>query len=377
MILGVVEDFSSDVVLDSELTAVSTTGLSFNSGVHPSVTIENLLQFLPFPKITFTDYSASKTYGIYSQSKKREDLVMYDDVVYQSLLANNINHTPSSSPTYWLPTNMESLVLKSFIDKVQDRVYSDLSLSKRLINSQFIYEVGENETTLQGNYSCWVFEPKGSDYVKIILNQICLQAMTTNDVNLYVINQGVLVDTLILHPNNGLLEFEDYDYSFIGKGQWIFAFDSNVTVLSNNGQIDPLKYDSFVCYTATGIGNTPQSATWNKSTTGNGLCFNVSTVLDSDVYIKNNLKNFGVFIRATFELMAMEVFLNNPNNRSNLEQRYQQDRELLLPQTMSLDMNTVAKRYDTELKRCKRIIEKTFDTQLSESDEFEIEITSI
>lgn len=377
MILGVAEDFSSTVVLDSELTSVSTTGLVLNSGVHPSITIDNLLSFLAIPKVTFTAWDDATIYGIYSTTKKRSDIVSHEGILYQSLVDENEDNQPDESTDEWLPTNIESLTLKSFIDKVKDKVYSDLSLTKRLINSQLIYEVGKYETTLPVNYAAWVFEPKGSDYVTITLNQICFQAMTTDDVNLYVINQGVLVDTLILKPNNGILEFKDYGYSFKGQGDWKFVIDSDVVVLANQGFVDELKYDGFVCYTAAGLGDAPETAIYNKQTRGNGLGFNVSVTLDSSVYIDNNFKNLGTFIRSTFELMTLQVFLHNSSNRSNSAQRTQQDRELLVAETKALDMNTIAKRYQTEYENCKDVIRKTFDTQLYKSDELSVDVNSL
>jgi len=376
MILGIKEDFSSNVLLDAELTTASTSGLCLNSGVHPSITIENLLSFLSFPKVSPELWDSAKTYGSYNVSKKRSDLVTYEGVIYQSLLGTNLNKQPDTETTYWLETNIESLTLKSFIDKVQDRVYSDLSLTKRLINSQHIYQVGKTEILLPNDYVAWVFEPRGSDYVTITLNQVALQALTTDDTNLYVINQGILVDTLVLTPNNGKFEFKELNYSFKGQGEWIFAIDST-NVLVSSGYVDPLSYDGFICYTVTGTGNAPETATWSLHQVGNGLGFTVSASLDSSVYIENNLSNFGNFVRVTFELMALEVFLHNSSNRSNRNEKLQGDKELLVAETKSLEMNTVAKRHQTEYDRCKRLIAKTFDTQLATNDEFVVEIDSI
>ena len=72
------------------------------------------------------------------------------------------------------------------------------------------------------------------------------------------------------------------------------------------------------------------------------------------------------------------MFLHNSNNRSNRTEFIQQNKELLIAETKALDMNTVAKRYCTELDRAKRAIQKTFDTQLGENDDdFNIELTSV
>ena len=248
MILGIKEDFSSNVYLDTELTSVSTSGLYLNSGVHPSITVDNLLSFLSFPKVIPTLWDLATTYQSYNVSKNRSDLVTYEGVIYQSLQNTNVNKQPDTETDYWLKTNIESLTLKSFIDKVQDRVYADLYLTKRLINSQHIYQIGDTKFLLPNDYAGWVFQPKGSDYVTITLNQVSLQALTTAPTNLYVINQGILIDTLVLTPNNGKFEFKELNYSFKGQGEWIFAIDST-NVLVSSGYIDPLSYDGFVCYT--------------------------------------------------------------------------------------------------------------------------------
>ena len=377
MVLGISEDFTRDIVLDAELASASSTGLSLNSGVHTSITLDNLLEFLPDSDATFLDWDVEKTYGVYSDTKNRANIVVFNSVIYQSIKGDNTGNSPDEEDSiYWMETNLESLVLKSFIDKVKDKVYSDLNLIKRLVNSQKIYEVGRHDMMLPNQYCGYVFEPKGSDYLSFTLNQVSFQGLTTDDVNLYVINEGRLVDTLVLHPNNGAFEWKNLGYKFKGEGKWIFAVDSQM-VKTNQGVVDPLKYDGFVVYTTTGLGETPQSATWVYETTGNGLGFNVSVCLDSSIYIDNNLDYFGGFIRSTFELMTLQMFLHNSNNRSNRNEFIQLNKELLAYETKSLEGNTVARRYNKEMERAKRAIEKTFDTQLSDdSGCFDIELTS-
>lgn len=380
MILGISEDFSTDVVLDAELNEASSSGLNLNSGTHPSITVNNLLAFLPFYDITIAEWDVDKIYSEYSQSKKRTDLVKIGDIIYQSLQNANLAFDPETETAYWLPTNIESLTLKAFISRVQDKVYADLNLTKRLVNNQFIYEVGKHDFTLPNDYAAWVFEPKGSDYLSFTINQIAIQANTLMDVNLYVLNElsdtCVLVDTLVLTPNNGLFELKELKYRFSGKGRWIFAIDSQ-SVKSNQGVVDSLLYDGFVCYTATGIGLTPETAEWSDQSTGIGIGFNISVVLDSRVYIENNIDNLANFVRSTFELMSLQMFLHNSGNRSNRSETIQAERELLVAETKVLDANTVAKRYTDEKKEAKRLIDKTFDTQLSsDDDEFNIELSS-
>jgi hypothetical protein len=376
MILGITEDFSTNITLDAELTSLPSSGLYLNSGVHPSITVNNLLSFLSFEDITIADWDIATTYGIYSQTKKKSDLVSYNGKIYQCILANN-GLQPDENADEWLETNLDSLKLKNFLSKVEDRVYADLRLTKRLINNQFIYNVGKVENLLPNDYSAWIFEPKGSDYVTIKLNQVSIQKSGTTPINLYVINQGVLVDTLTITPSDGKVEFKDLNYSFSGKGKWIFAIDST-EVFTTTSYVDMLQYDGFVCYTASGIGGSAESATYMDSIIGNGLGFNVSVELNSQLYIDNNISSLGNFVRATFELMTLELFLNNSENRGNRNQQIQMDRDNLIAETKSLDMNTVARRYNNELAIARKTIAKTFDTQLSvEISDFEIDETSI
>jgi len=377
MIVGLTEDFSIDVVLDSELTT-SESGLFLNSGVHPSVTIGNLLSFLPFKDVTLTAWNDVTTYGVYSVSRKKVDLVTYTGKIYQSIKTGNLNKTPGTDTDYWLETDFDSLKIKNHIYKVMDRVYSDLRLTRQLINNQFIYEVGKNVLNLPNDYAAWIFEPKGSDYVSIRLNQVSFQKTGTTPVNLYVINQGVLVETLEITPSDGIVEFKNLNYTFKGKGQWIFAIDST-EVIAGSGYVDPLKYDGFVCYTGTGIGASPESANYSYSQMSNGICFNVSCYKDSQVYIENNMIDLANFIKATFELMSLEVFLTNPENRDNRVESIQADRDALIAETKSLDMNTVAKKYQTELKCAKNVIALAFDTQLfsDPDDDYGIEVDGL
>lgn len=375
MELGFVEDFTTDVVLDKELKLNSKTGIILNSGVHPSLTLDNLLQFLPIPEFKIENYKNDQNYNKFSESQDRKDIVSFNNEVYECLVNNLIGTEPGSNNS-WLKTNKESLILKSFSQKVKDKVISDLKLSKRLINSQYLYDLGNHELTLSGDYSAFVFEAKGSDYISFTINEIAIQALTNDPVNLYVINQGRLIDTIAIHPKDGKLEFENISYTFSGPGKWMFAIDSQ-KILSNSNWIDSLKYDGFLCYTATGTGVSPENCEWSYNSTGNGLGFNISVTLESDKYIEQNLLNFSEHIRNTFELMALQSFLYNSNNRSNRNTNMQMDKDLLMYETKELQANTVAKRYHSSLKEAKRIINKTFDTQLGDNDGLEIEIVSV
>lgn len=375
MKLGFAEDYTTNVQLDKELTLNSKTGIILNSGLHPYVTVDNLLQFLPSIDLEISTYNSTKKYGNYSETRSREDIVKYNDKLYQCRVKDTVGINPDANSDVWLLTNKESLILKSWIEKVKDKVISDLNQSKRLINSQYIYENGVTKSVLPNDYAGWVFESKGSDYVSITINEISIQATTSNPINLYVINQGELKDTITINPKNGNVSFEEIKYTFSGRGKWIFAIDS-IEVKTNFGWVDELKYDGFVCYPVTGIGNTPDGASYTYQNVSNGFGFNVSVTLESDNYLKYNLLNFTSFIRACFEYMTLQMFSSNSHQRSNRNENGI-NKEILLMETKDLEANTSAKRYFHELKEARKIVQKTFDTQIGFSGGFEVEVTSV
>ncbi len=376
MILTFAEDFSSSVNLDSELRSTPESGLYLNRGVLPILTANNLLSVLPNEDLTFSGWDETTSYSEFSTSKDKSDIVSYEDKVYQSIADDNLDNLPTDTD-YWLETNIESLRIKSWLWTVQDNLLSQLSLHKKLIENQFIYDVGDTLITLPHDYAAWVFEPKGSDYVKIKINQMSLQADTTDPVTVSVVNQKSIVDTITLNPNNGLLEFEDVNYTISGKGRFLFVFPSQ-DVYSENAFNDPLRYNGFVCYPLIGQGDTPEGADYVETSYGNGLNFNVSAYLDSGDYVENNLLHFGRAFQAQAEMDFIQMLRFNSNVRTNLEQReIGVDKSYLDFQAADLSTNTVAKKYMTEIKEAKKSIEKSFDRFLKSPKRLTVKRSSV
>ena len=67
-------------------------------------------------------------------------------------------------------------------------------------------------------------------------------------------------------------------------------------------------------------------------TSNNGLNFNITVVFDGATYIENNLKDFGNYIQASWVLDVLNMFLHNSNNRSNISERIQLDKQKLREQ---------------------------------------------
>ena len=376
MVLGISEDYTVDIDFDSELTNIPSSGLYINSGVHPSITNENILEFLPKTVITFIEWSDATTYAVFTETRNKKDIVLKGGKIYQSIKAG-VNQDPTATDSlYWLESNMDSLRLKNFIEKVKDRVYTDLSLDKRLINNQFLYDNGVNATTLLNDYAGWVIEPKGSDYVSFRINQISLQKDGVTPVNLYIINQNTLIKTITITPNNGELNFVNTDIVLSGKGAFKLVIDST-DVYVGDSQIDPKRFDGFVAYTTNGTGNAPEISKYTYSTYGNGIGLNITAYLDSKVYVDNNLSNFGSFIRATFEYMAFQMFMHNSSNASNRVQRLQMADNILMAELKEMKSDTVVRRYINEKSNAVKMLEKTFDTQLKSQGGLTTEIGSL
>lgn len=360
------QDFGSSVNLDSSLSGTPDSGLFWNRGVHPLVTIDNLLKFLPNIDITFSAYSVTATYSTFATSKSKNDIVTHSGKTYEALLPSSelSPKTPGTDTTYWLETNIQSLRVKSFLWSVDENFKSALQLSKSLIENQYIYNIGKTAQTLSGDFIGWAFEPKNSDYVKIKINQIAFQANTNVAQNLYIINQGILIDTLVLNPKNGILEFEAINYTISGKGAFYFVF-ANVEVLTEGAYNDSLRYSGFVCYPIVGNGLTAASADYSQTSNGNGLNFNISCYLDSSDYINNNSVHLAKFKQCQFEMDVIQMFLHNSNIQSNTAERVigsQNLTGLLATETMDLTLNTIARKYTNELKKAKQAIERTFDS---------------
>lgn len=363
MNLTFAEDFSSEAVLDSELLGTPLSGLYWNRGVHPTLTVDNLLTMLPIKQLTFADWDAAAVYGEFNTSRKKSDVVTLGGKIYQSIEDTNEGNDPAAeNSAYWLETNLDSLRIKSFIWTVDDNVLSALTLNRMLIENQYIYNIGESTKTIAEDFFGWVYEPKGSDYVTIRINQIAIQSESTDPLSLYVVNQGVLIDTLAITPDNGRLEFEDLGYTFKGKGPFYFILEGGIDVLAGEAYNDPLKYSGFVCYPVTGIGATAEDAEYSIASSSNGLSFNVSCYLDSSTYIENNKVDLSPFYRVQFEYDFIRMTVHDSNNRFNAEERIMsKNPELLAAESLDMRGATIAKKYSKELKRTTEVINKTFD----------------
>lgn len=376
MVLGISEDYTSQIVLDSQLRELPASGLFLNSGVHPSITTANLLKFLPTINITFAAWNVATAYGVYESTRNYSDIVLDGGKIFQCIKANTGDAT--SVATSWLETNIESLRIKNLLYNVEQRVYSDLNLNKQLVENQYLYEDGDSTFTLPEDYSAWVLQAKNSDYISFRINQISVQRNGTTPVNIYLINQGILIKTITVAPANGSISFVDVNEILIGKGKWLIAVDSGVEVYSGNTVIDSLSFDGFTAHLETGIGNAPETAKYSKTAKGNGIGMNITVSFSGKQYIDNNVNELAYLIRSTFEYFVFQMFLHNSNNVSSRESRIQMNSDLLMAELKNLDIDSVVSRYHKNKSKATRAIKKSFDAFLTgEEDDLNISIGSI
>lgn len=378
MNLTFVDDYSSDVVLDSELTGTPSSGMYFNRGVHPLVTIDNIINHLSDKDITFSAYAAGTTYGNFMSTRKKSDIVTSGGKIYQSIASANIGNTPSSSPTKWVETNPQSIKIKTEVFKSEDGLLHDLNLMRKMVENQFIYNIGETSVTLGGNFSGWAFKVD-SDYMKIRINKIALQANTTSPVNIYIINQGILLHTVAITPANGILSFVDVNYDLSGKGVFYVVFPSQ-SVKASSESVDAQKYRNFTCYPVQGVGSTAAASEYKQSSC-NGLNFNVTVFVDSSEYVKDNLIDFSKALQSRFELDMLNVFYNNPNIQINNNTRNvaktQQFFANLYNEIMGVEGETVRRKYTREIKEAQEVMNLTFDKLTRSNTEFKIKLSTL
>lgn len=369
--LAFLNDLTYDGLLDTELSAVKSSGLYVNSGVHTNITVYNILETLAKSKIAFKPYDVNFSYGEFNSSRNSGDIVEDSGKLYQSIVSENVGN-PLTDVNSWLETNEDSIRLKVFLFKVRDRLNADLGLIRKPVANEYIYDSTTHgrleDFSIPNDYAALILEPKGSNYIKFRINQVALRANSTNPVEIKVVNQGRVVDTFNVTPNNGLLEFQEIGAVLEGQGRFMLVFPSQ-SIKRGNSFTDMHKYSSFTLSTAVGTGVNPESAEYGTINSDIGLGVNLSTFVDSGVYLENNAPEFAQYVRSTFEYMCFELFLHNGGMRRNEVQRTLFDPKFLEFQLTSLQGDTVVSRYRAALKKASERMSNVLDKQLARLSE--------
>jgi hypothetical protein len=368
-VLTFATDYTTDKVLDSELVGAPESGLFYNQGVHPLVTINNLLKLLPFFEGTFAAYDNGKTYSNYTVTRNFDDVVEYDGKLYSSKVDNNVGNQPDSSPIQWLETNIESLTIKSFIHSVKLNMYSALGLQNKLIERQFYYSIGDEKVTPNEDYFGWMLMPKGSDYVTISIDEIAFQSSVAGPVNLYVVNQHTLLQTIPINSSQ-TMNFQKIDLELSGFGPFYLLTDK-AEVFTKNDYVDPLLFKSFYAQPVVGNGATPEAADLKDTFQTNGFNFKITTRKSPQKYIEDNLINYANLLQVQFAYDFLKVIKFNANTRLNfVQQLIGAGLDEILVETVNLEGLTLAKWYYQLLKETKRAISNSNDNQIKPAKKF-------
>jgi hypothetical protein len=119
---------------DSDIVA-SAAGLYIDNSAHSLITVENISAIAEnFSKTDVSAYSNAITYA-------KGDIVKDSSIIYESLVANNLNHTPASSASYWRVTNLTSAYLRRLVNSASINLFNKVFAQKKL------YEVAKTLLT--------------------------------------------------------------------------------------------------------------------------------------------------------------------------------------------------------------------------------------
>lgn len=120
--------------LDSDVCA-ALSGIYIDSTVHSLFNIENIAACAEnFSKTQIVAYSAAVTYN-------KGDVVKDLNIIYESKVDSNTNHTPASSPTQWRVTNLLSSYLRRML------YASSINLFNGVFTHRKLYEIAKTLLT--------------------------------------------------------------------------------------------------------------------------------------------------------------------------------------------------------------------------------------
>lgn len=246
--------------VDTEMPKLSSTLKTTNSGLyyndaHPLVSIENIDAIAPnYDGMDASDYVAGTTYA-------KDAIVRYNAIIYVSQVDTNKGHTPSSSPTYWLPmlsTYIENLTKASIVNMLY-RVIDEKQLqgaTKSTMEDVRLFDgEGRISTTeiAQSRFVGFEFKVKNYTGLQLALRRIGAQfTQTQTDLHLYLFHssQNTAVSSYTLTttkanstewftPTSELtMNFAKYA-SIDAGGAWYFGyFEDDISGQAINREID-------------------------------------------------------------------------------------------------------------------------------------------
>ena len=300
-----------NISLDSDLVGGSTSGLSYNVGVNPLITLRNIYAFMPTAtEMGVNAWSASVTYD-------KDEAVYTGSVYYRSLVDGNINHIVNLS-TYWAVTTLQSIWMRQKLKGLHQIVLSKALLADKLFDSVKMYNIGTSSSliTNTSKYVGFEIRPKGSEHLLIALNRIACQLTTSQSLTLKLYNQNTFVADIVLSSTENELVFTDItDQLMSGEGRWfLFYNQDDLTGQAYSSYIEQgSKYCDLLSFeipnTTTDFINTID--TYSNQCYGLGLDFSIYA--DLTQFIKSNIQSFAEVLHLEWQYQILEMFIMNPD----------------------------------------------------------------
>jgi hypothetical protein len=179
---------------DSNVSS-ALSGIYIDGTTHSLFTVENIAACAEnFSKTDVVSYDSAVTY-------QKGDVVKSVNIIYESLVDTNINHTPASSSSYWVVTNLMSAYLRRLLNGSCLNLFNSVfahrklyEISKTLLSDVSLYEgVGNlaKKVTKLSRFVGYRINPTYPDTV-INISHIGFQFDTVDDdFNLYVYHSSL------------------------------------------------------------------------------------------------------------------------------------------------------------------------------------------
>lgn len=166
---------------DSDI-ASALSGTYINQSSHPLITVENIAAIASgYFKADTSDWSATITYQV-------GDIVLSDNKIYQSLIANNLNQAVDLT-TKWRETSLMSAYLRRLLEGASVNLFNSVFAYKKLheaakaiLADTSLYDgVGSltNKVTKSGRFVGYKITPKHPDTV-VVISSVGMQFDTPN-----------------------------------------------------------------------------------------------------------------------------------------------------------------------------------------------------
>lgn len=279
----------------------SSSGLWFN-GVHPMLTIDNLISIAP----RFQDVDPT-----------------------QSVI--------NTAFTTWLKRKTEDAIVKAVEDWVAKKVV--VMTAGTLLSNNTLYEATGNLANLQANNGKIVgleVVPQRSKNVIVKINQIGVQFNTNQTVRIYLFKSGRLTEvnhTDIVYTGAGAVQWATVDWELSGEGSYFIAYnEDDITGQAINGVTDhtamsagvaTLPAGRFFRTTAFQVSHDDPTALWDLRE--NGYSYDTNFGLNLKTSVRCDYTNFIVEQKDLFKtLITLRVGMDllreiafNPESRIN------------------------------------------------------------